>query len=263
MAYQALRYALPDTTQPFVSLLKNHLVSMLVIMLQDKDLENSRLALTTLNSATHNKPKIILHQLDKVMPMVLNKSEVKLELIREITLGPFKHLVDDGLDVRKSAYEVLYAFLETAYPSSLLDTLSLIDRVVAGLKDDREIFSLCSLMLKKLIKSERAEMERRLDDIAESLRKIFGVKLKDNAVKQEVEKQDEAIRGALRICLLLNQTFPQAGMRNGLPLKVQMGENGRVAAGDGGVWREFIDQINKEFAPQLAEIVRDAAREAH
>lgn len=262
MAYQALRYALPDTSEPFVTLLRSHLIDMLVLMLNDKDLQNARLALTTLNSATHNKPEIILRSLDKVMPMVLDRSHVKKEFIREISLGPFKHLVDDALDTRKSAYEVLYAFLETAYPSHLLDVLALEDRVVAGLSDDREIFSLCSLMLKRLLKSEKPEMERRLDDIAESLRKIFGVKLKDNAVKQEIEKQEEAVRGALRICILLNDTYPQVGMRDGQPMKVQMGEGGRVVVGDGAVWRDFIDQILKEFGVQLVDIARGDARQA-
>lgn len=259
MAYQALRYALPDISEPFMGLLKASLMSMLAFMLKDPDLENARLALTTLNSATHNKSEIILPNVGQVMPMVLNRSEVKKELIREISLGPFKHLVDDGLDVRKSAYEVLYALLEIAYPN--LDILSLISRVVDGLKDDREIFSLCTLMLKKLLKSEKPEIERRLDAIAESLRTIFGVKLKDNAVKQEVEKQEEAIRGALRVCVMLNREFPGAGMRDGRPVEVRHGEEGRIVDGSGGVWREFYGMIGKEFEVQMGAMASGDASE--
>ena len=259
MAYQALRYALPDTSEPFMGLLRASLMSMLAFMLKDPDLENARLALTTLNSATHNKPEIILPNIGQVVPIVLNRSEVKKELVREISLGPFKHLVDDGLDVRKSAYEVLYALLETAYPN--LDILSLISRIVDGLKDDREIFSLCTLMLKKLLKSEKPEIERRLDAIAESLRTIFGVKLKDNAVKQEIEKQEEAIRGALRVCVMLNREFPMAGMKDGRPVEVRHGEEGRIIDGSGGVWREFYGMIGKEFEVQMAAMASGDASE--
>ena len=76
-------------------------MQMLLTMLQDSDMEIRRLAMTTLNSAAHNKPDLILPHLGLLMPYVLAESVIKPELIREVMMGPFKHLVDDGLEVRK------------------------------------------------------------------------------------------------------------------------------------------------------------------
>lgn len=74
---------------------------LLINMLHERDLGNHRLALTTLNSAIHNKMVILLPRLDQLLPMVIDDTQVKAELIREVQMGPFKHKVDDGLELRK------------------------------------------------------------------------------------------------------------------------------------------------------------------
>lgn len=101
MVIQALRYTLADVDETYDDVLKPILTPILATILQDDALENQRLALTTLNSAAHNKPEIILPNLGRLLPVVMEATYVKLELIREVMMGPFKHKVDDGLDVRK------------------------------------------------------------------------------------------------------------------------------------------------------------------
>ena len=101
MIIQAVRYTLPDSDEAFDYILKGSLIEMLITMLKDSELENRRLALTTLNSAAHNKPDLIIPNLGILLPLVMSESEIKPELIREVMMGPFKHKVDDGLEVRK------------------------------------------------------------------------------------------------------------------------------------------------------------------
>lgn len=101
MAVQAIRYTLPESDEAFDVILRNVLIDMLLAILSDSDMEIRRLAMTTLNSATHNKPDLILPNLGQLMPYVLRESVIKPELVREVMLGPFKHKVDDGLEVRK------------------------------------------------------------------------------------------------------------------------------------------------------------------
>lgn len=101
MAVQAVKYTLPETDEAFDAQLRSVLIDMLLVMLQDQDMEIRRLAMTTLNSAAHNKPDLILPHLNEIMPIVLHESVIKPELIKEVMLGPFKHTVDDGLEVRK------------------------------------------------------------------------------------------------------------------------------------------------------------------
>ena len=74
---------------------------MLSVMLNDPNIENRRLALGTLNAAIHHKPDIVLPQLAALLPLVIKDSRIDKDLIREVQMGPFRHKVDDGLELRK------------------------------------------------------------------------------------------------------------------------------------------------------------------
>lgn len=100
-AVQALRYTLPDDNEAFDAVLKQSLVGMLKTALADPEMEIRRHAMSTLTSATHNKPELILAHLNELIPFVMNETVIKPELIREVQMGPFKHIIDDGLEVRK------------------------------------------------------------------------------------------------------------------------------------------------------------------
>ncbi|KAJ3498417.1 hypothetical protein NLG97_g1140 [Lecanicillium saksenae] len=251
MAVQAVRYTLPECDEAFDAVLRNMLIDMLLIMLQDEDMEIRRLAMTTLNSAAHNKPDFILPHLGQLMPFVLNESVVKPELVREVMLGPFKHTVDDGLEVRKSAYETLYALMETAF--SRINNIDFYDRVVAGLKDDNDIRQLCNLMVMKLIVIDPDETARRLDAIADAYRGVLSVKLKDNAVKQDVEKQEEANKSVLRVTLLLGEK-----------MKAVTGNAGAATSNAGvtSTWTGYWEWVNKDFERQLKGL-REENKELH
>lgn len=98
---QALRYTFADSDEKFDVVLQSYLITMLETMLQDQDMDIRRLGLTTFTSAAHNKTELVLGHLNKLMPLVLQESVVKPELIREVMMGPFKIMVDDGLELRK------------------------------------------------------------------------------------------------------------------------------------------------------------------
>jgi len=77
------------------------IIPVLVNMLNDTDLSNHRLALTTVNSAIHNKMNLVLPHLNQLLPAVIGDTQIKPELVREVQMGPFRHKVDDGLELRK------------------------------------------------------------------------------------------------------------------------------------------------------------------
>jgi len=101
MVISALRYTFTDTEASYDDLLRPIVVDFLTVMVDDKELENRRLALTALNSAAHNKPHLIGQHLQSLLPLVYRETVVRPELVREVQMGPFKHKVDDGLEVRK------------------------------------------------------------------------------------------------------------------------------------------------------------------
>ncbi|KAI0199333.1 armadillo-type protein [Astrocystis sublimbata] len=247
VAVQALRYTLPDSDETFDAELNLVLVDMILTVLNDSVLEIRRLGMTTLNSATHNKPGLILPRLSEFKQYVMDESTIKKELIREVQMGPFKHLVDDGLEARKSAYETLYSLMEVSY--TRISSPEFYDRIIAGLDDDNDIRSLCNLMLGKLIVIDSEETTRRLDTIAECFRKTLSTKLKDNAVKQEHEKQEEANKSVLRVSVLLAEktktTLPGPSNGPGAGPQIQS---------QNPVWQQYWEWINKDFDRQLKNL---------
>ncbi|KAF2468879.1 TIP120-domain-containing protein [Lindgomyces ingoldianus] len=241
MVISALRYTLADTDESYDEYLRPIVIPMLAQMLSESDLENRRLALTTFNSAMHNKPDIILPAIDQLLPMAMKETEIKPELIREVQMGPFKHKVDDGLELRKSAYETLYALLETAFSRlSLSDRSDCFDRVVAGISDENDIRILCNLMLTKLMVLAPEETHNRLEAIAANFRQVLSIKPKENAVKQEIEKLQEASKGVLKASVVLNKNLgTDSGAHDDQPLRT---------------WAQYWDWINKEFATVLKAV---------
>ena len=98
---QAIRFALGDSDEAMDDALKPSLLKMLTVMLNDSDLENRRLGMTTVYSAARHKPSMILPNLSQLLPYIVKAAEINPDLIREITMGPFRHKVDDGLETRK------------------------------------------------------------------------------------------------------------------------------------------------------------------
>lgn len=127
--------------------------------------------------------------------------------------------------------------METAF--SKINILDFYDRIIAGLKDDHDICALCNLMLTKLVVLDADETARRLDSIADCFRSILSTKLKENAVRQEIEKQDEAARSVLRVSLLLHSAIPAAS--SGLAAHGSQHQN----------WRTYWEWVEKDFEHQL------------
>lgn len=242
MVISALRYTFTDTDEAYDEYLRPIVVPMLVQMLNEPDLENRRLALMTFNSAMHNKPDIILPALDQLLPLAMKETVVKPELIREVQMGPFKHKVDDGLEIRKSAYETLYALLEKAFARlSPIEVSDFFDRIVAGITDEHDIRILCNLMLTKLMVIAPDQVHSRLEPIAENFRTVLLIKPKENAVKQEVEKIHEGAKGVLKVSAQLNK---------------QMGSEGGAGQDDPQlrVWSQFWDWVSKEHQAGLKAV---------
>lgn len=191
----AIKFTISDQPQPIDHMLRSCIGEFLKT-LQDPDLNVRRVALVAFNSAAHNKPSLIRDLLDNMLPQLYNETKVRRELIREVEMGPFKHTVDDGLDIRKAAFECMYTLLDSCLDR--LDIFEFLNHVEDGLKDHYDIKMLTYLMLVRLATLCPNAVLQRLDRLIEPLRATCTTKVKANSVKQEFEKQDELKRSAMR-----------------------------------------------------------------
>ncbi|KAI9236724.1 MAG: putative tip120 [Podila humilis] len=198
----AFKYTFIDNTRSYDELLRPLIVEFLSLM-KDKDLNVRRLSLSTLDAAAHNKPYLIRDVLSQLLPLLYRETEVVEELIHIVEMGPFKHRVDDGLEIRKSAFECMYTLLEKCRDK--VEIFAFIDRILVGLTDQPDIKMLCHLTLVRLSIVSPTAVAQRLDDMVDPLQATLNFKLKPTAVKQEIEKNQELVRSALRAIAFLSK----------------------------------------------------------
>ena len=247
----ALRDVFTYTDFSYNKYLRPMFVSTLDTALRDSSPENRRNALNTFGAAVRCKPELTFPYLSNLLPVVLDQTHEDPALVREVAIGPFKQKVDDGLEARKSAYETLYSLLEqtTQALSGMLP--SIFPRIVAGLDDDVAIRALCIHVLVRLAGSDPEETGRWLDDVAERFRTILNTKLKDTAVRTEVEKLEDTKRSVVKTSLQLSRRAG-AGTSTDGSNGVQVGQGGL-----GAKWQGFMEEVRKEY-PQ---VVKDEEKE--
>lgn len=116
----------------------------------------------------------------------------------------------------------------------------LYSRVLAGIDDEQDIRAISNLMTSKLIKIAPEDTERHLDALSEHYTAVLSFKPKDNAVKQELEKAQEASLGILKITRELSKAFP-----------------GAEASGDLHKWKAYLEFVRKNFNQQFTSLESD------
>jgi len=160
-------------------------------------------ALLSLNYCAHHKAQVIHSLLPKYLPALYGETKIKKELIREVDLGPFKHKVDDGIELRQAAFEAMYTLLDTCISRLVLPEY--IEQLASGLGDVYDIQMLNHLILARLAKKAPAALIAGLENLVEPLRAAVTSKPKEAAVKQQVERNEELIRSALRAVVCISK----------------------------------------------------------
>ncbi|KAF5404768.1 Cullin-associated NEDD8-dissociated protein 1 [Paragonimus heterotremus] len=177
--------------------------------LADPDILVRRATLSVLNTAVHHRPSLVrpllnvpIDAADPHSPTVLKllyaETAVRPELIREVEMGPFKHKEDDGLDLRKYAFECMSTLLETCLDK--LVVAEFLEPLIEGLKDHTDIKLLSYQMLQQISCIRPLEISAKMDALAAPLKTVLLSKPKEDWVKQEMEKMQELSRCA--ICLI-------------------------------------------------------------
>ncbi|XP_072955523.1 cullin-associated NEDD8-dissociated protein 1 isoform X1 [Typha angustifolia] len=199
----AVKYAIVERPEKIDEFLHSE-ISTFLMLIKDNDRHVRRAAVLALSTAAHNKPNLIKGLLPELLPLLYDQTVVKQELIRTVDLGPFKHVVDDGLELRKAAFEcvdtLLDSCLDQVNPSSFI-----VPHLISGLSDHYDVKMPCHLILSKLADKCPAAVLAVLDSLVNPLEKTISHKPKTDAVKQEVDRNEDMIRSALRAIASLSR----------------------------------------------------------
>ncbi|KAK4476806.1 hypothetical protein RD792_015966 [Penstemon davidsonii] len=222
----AVKYSIVERQEKIDEVLYPEISSFLMLI-KDHDRHVRRAAVLALSTAAHNKPNLIKALLPELLPLLYDQTVIKKELIRTVDLGPFKHTVDDGLELRKAAFEcvdtLLDSCLDQVNPSSFIVPylLSGLDESYrfkfepafiasqsqnfSSLPDHYDVKMPCHLILSKLADKCPSAVLAVLDSLVDPLQKTINFRPKQDAVKQEVDRNEDMIRSALRSIASLNR----------------------------------------------------------
>jgi cullin-associated NEDD8-dissociated protein 1 len=199
----AVKYSIVERPEKIDEIVHSEIASFLMLI-KDLDRHVRRAAVLALSTFAHNKPNLIKGLLPELLPLLYDQTVVKQELIRTVDLGPFKHTVDDGLELRKAAFEcvdtLLDSCLDQVNPSSFI-----VPYLKSGLDDHYDVKMPCHLILSKLSDKCPSAVLAVLDSLVDLLQKTINFKPKQDAVKQEVDRNEDMIRSALRAIASLNR----------------------------------------------------------
>ncbi|XP_044462410.1 cullin-associated NEDD8-dissociated protein 1-like isoform X2 [Mangifera indica] len=199
----AVKYSIVERPEKIDEIIHPEISSFLMLI-KDQDRHVRRAAVLALSTFAHNKPNLIKGLLQELLPLLYDQTIVKKDLIRTVDLGPFKHTVDDGLELRKAAFEcvdtLLDSCLDQVNPSSFI-----VPYLKSGLEDHYDVKMPCHLILSKLADKCPSAVLAVLDSLVDPLQKTIIFKPKQDAVKQEVDRNEDMIRSALRAIASLNR----------------------------------------------------------
>lgn len=178
----------------------------------DNDLIFKQTGISNLNLILNKKPNIAISLMSKIIPNIM-ETEIKpnKEFIHTQFIGPYKHKIDDGLNYRKHIFDSIYYLFKTLEDNKNLVLLCntrwalYFNRFFdCGIKDDQSIASVCLLTVLKLFEQEPNLFANNIGDVdifeafLARCRKMLNKKVADNAVKQDIEKQNNLVKMMIR-----------------------------------------------------------------
>lgn len=141
----AVRHAVSDQPNAAVDERLAADADAFLALIDDDDLGVKRAALLTLNTLIHSKQVVVRPILASLVEKVYRETVIRPELIHKVMLGPFSHIVDDGLDARKAAFECIDTLVANCIDA--LEPQACLTAMISGLADDYDIKMLSYLIL--------------------------------------------------------------------------------------------------------------------
>jgi len=181
----------------FIQYLEPYLPRLLEL-LEDPNADVDTAAISLVTTCARLCPEVLKDYVAKILNILLSHTEHRPDLMKTVDLGPFKHSVDEGIALRKAAFEALLALLPS-FLSSFQDenvSESLVDALTKGLKDHQDVRGVVEKLFNYLLTNEDAfqlllaskDGDSKLSKIVAVLSDMVSSKPKENAVAQEMEK---------------------------------------------------------------------------
>ena len=196
-ALLALKHCITDAENPMDNELREKWLPMGMGLLQDPEVDVRKVCVQLLGAGAYIKPGLVVHTIPQIIERVFEQTQPDPNLVRVVNLGPFKHKVDDGLELRKASFECIGVLMSKCW-DNLTDVVTLANVISRGLSDEYDVKLKCHDLLCALASSAPGVTLSMLEMSIEPLTATLTAKIKNDAVKQEVDRNEDMIRSCLR-----------------------------------------------------------------
>jgi len=216
----AVKFAVTGTSSECDALLGPQ-TSRFLAALQDENFAVRRAALLTVNTMIRSKPDFVsgnFSEENNLLSAIYVETIIRKDLIRKVSIGPFKHIVDDGIPLRIAAFECLSTILDECIdkvePTSFINSLAAYDgenKTIGGLADDLEVKLICQPLLIKAADCFPVVVTAAMEVICSAFAATIKTKLKNDALPAETQRLEECIRSVCRTVVKLQSLDPESG----------------------------------------------------
>ncbi|KAG7196245.1 uncharacterized protein KQ657_000258 [Scheffersomyces spartinae] len=196
----------------------NLYIDKLPVLFNIMDVDVQQILMGNLLACLHNRQRVFLPKLnDLVIPLVLQELTAKEEFKRIIPMGPYKYVLDEGLEARKLCYEFLYTITSISYETLKEYDINLniigesfIEKGLSDKENDIIVFSTINLknLLNNPIASEYqfliTQDHHLLNKLIQGLNGCLKKPLKAKPTKQEVDSHEEVIKSVMELIKSVN-----------------------------------------------------------
>lgn len=198
--------------------LLSYLVTASITWLDIVDVDIRQIVVGNLLTGIHSKPNIVLPLLNNlILPHLYKQLTAEKAFKKIITMGPYKYVLDQGLEIRKLCYEFIYSILaidESSLAKYNINIQLIAQKIIEhGLIDDQSDIIVLSCMnllnfldlhesqFKELIKNSNQEF---INNFINGLNTQLNKKLSAKASSQETENHQERIKSIIKLSKKIN-----------------------------------------------------------
>lgn len=194
----------------------NAMIVKMLKFLPILNLELKQGIVSTLLTGIYNKSVTISEIInDEILPRIYDELTAKEEFKKVIPMGPYKYVIDEGLEVRKLSFELISAIMsvdtDKLNDESCVNKTQLFEALlVKGLKDsESDIVNLTILNLLQLIQDDQSILTKitNQDELIASLTKVINKKLRSKASTQELESYENTLRSAIKLSKAIDRAL--------------------------------------------------------
>jgi len=206
----AIKFAIASSTSSSSNkdYLKEYMPSFLILLQkEDSDLSVKNATLLMVYSSVHHYPALVVDHMEELILPSLYKL-AKLNLKRVVDLGPFKHMVDDALPLRKTSLSIFSTSLGKSEISKRLDINAFLPILANALSDNVDDIQLQAHQILITMCDDNLytmSILSHVDTFMDPLEKCIWKKIGSNKTATELERSQEWVKSGLRALLALSQ----------------------------------------------------------